>query len=407
VHVRALLSHTPPATAFRGFGTPQVAWAVESQMDEAARRLGIDRLELRLRNLARRGEEIVAGDKPADGDWPESVRKAADAIGWGTPLAPNRGRGIGVAVKSSATTGASYAIVRLHMDGSATVLAGTSDMGQGARTVLAQIVAEELGLTPDAVQVVMGDTGMAPFDLQTSASRSTVFMGTAVLEACRDVHRQVAELAAGAFDVAADDVEVDRGVVSADGRTFTLAELLVEAFAGVRGEVIGVGSRRGEAVLTHALGGSPSFYEFNCTAVEVEVDRETGELLIVKHVSVADVGRALNPAHVEAQDEGAAIMGLGHTLMEHLIFDERGRILNLGALDYRIPTTKDVPLELHSLLVENGDGPGPYGAKGAGEGGLFAVSPAVASALTEATGAVVRELPLTAERVWRALNPQS
>jgi CO/xanthine dehydrogenase Mo-binding subunit len=160
-------------------------------------------------------------------------------------------------------------------------------------------------------------------------------------------------------------------------------------------------------VLTHALGGSPSFYEFNCTAVEVEVDRETGELLIVKHVSVADVGRALNPAHVEAQDEGAAIMGLGHTLMEHLIFDEHGRILNLGALDYRIPTTKDVPLELHSLLVENGDGPGPYGAKGAGEGGLFAVSPAVASAVTEATGAVVRELPLTAERVWRALNPHS
>jgi CO/xanthine dehydrogenase Mo-binding subunit len=407
VHVRALLSHTPPATAFRGFGTPQVAWAVESQMDEAARRLGIDRLEMRLRNLARRGEEIVAGDKPADGDWPESVRKAADAIGWGTPLAPNRGRGIGVAVKSSATTGASYAIVRLHMDGSATVMAGTSDMGQGARTVLAQIAAEELGLTPDGVQVVMGDTGMAPFDLQTSASRSTVFMGTAVLEACRDVQRQVAELAAGAFDVPAAEVRVDRGLVSAGDRTVTLAEVLVEAFAGVRGEVIGVGSRRGETVLTHALGGSPSFYEFNCTAVEVEVDRETGELLIVKHVSVADVGRALNPAHVEAQDEGAAIMGLGHTLMEHMIFDEHGRILNLGALDYRIPTTKDVPLELHSLLVENADGPGPYGAKGAGEGGLFAVSPAVASAVTEATGAVLRELPLTAERVWRALNPQS
>jgi CO/xanthine dehydrogenase Mo-binding subunit len=181
-------------------------------------------------------------------------------------------------------------------------------------------------------------------------------------------------------------------------------DVLVAGFAGVRGEVIGVGSRRGEADPTHPLGGAPSFYEFNCTAVEVEVDPETGELLIVKHVSVADVGKALNPAHVEAQDEGAAIMGLGHTLMEHLIFDEHGRIVNLGALDYRIPTTKDVPLELHSHLVENEDGPGPYGAKGAGEGGLFAVAPAVASAVTEATGAVIRELPLTAERVWRALN---
>jgi len=127
----------------------------------------------------------------------------------------------------------------------------------------------------------------------------------------------------------------------------------------------------------------------------------------VKHVSVADVGRALNPAHVEAQDEGAAIMGLGHTLMEHLIFDEHGRIANLGALDYRIPTTKDVPLELRSYLVENEDGPGPYGAKGAGEGGLFAVSPAVAAAVAEATGVVIRDLPLTPERVWRALHLRS
>jgi CO/xanthine dehydrogenase Mo-binding subunit len=407
VHVRALLSHTPPATAFRGFGTPQVAWAVESQMDEAARRLGIDRLDIRRRNLAHRGEEVVRGDKPADGEWHESLEKAAEAIGWGTPLPPNRGRGIGVAIKSSATTGASYAIARLHMDGSATVMAGTSDMGQGARTVLAQIAANELGLTTDDVQVVMGDTGMAPFDLQTSASRSTVFMGTAVAEACRDVKRQLAGMAERAFGVGADDVVVGNGTVEVESRTLSFPDLLVAGFAGVRGEVIGVGSRRGEADTSHPLGGAPSFYEFNCTAVEVEVDTETGELLIVKHVSVADVGKALNPAHVEAQDEGAAIMGLGHTLMEHLIFDEHGRIVNLGALDYRIPTTKDVPLELHSLLVENEDGPGPYGAKGAGEGGLFAVSPAVASAVTEATGAVLRELPLTAERVWRALHPEA
>ena len=405
--IRALLSHTPPATAFRGFGTPQIAWALESQMDEAARRLGIDRLEIRLRNLAARGEDVVPGDKPADGDWPESLRKAAEAIGWGTPLPPGRGRGIGCAIKSSATTGSSYAIVRLHMDGSATVMAGTSDMGQGARTVLAQIAAEELGIDVGRVQVVMGDTGMAPFDLQTSASRSTVFMGTAVEQACRDVQRKLAEMAARTFTVAPDEVVVERGTVTLGDRTLSFAELLVAGFKGVRGEVIGVGERRGEADPSHPLGGPPSFYEFNATAVEVEVDTETGELLIVRHVSVADVGKAINPAHVEAQDEGAAIMGLGHTLMEHLLFDGAGRIRNLGALDYRIPTTKDVPLELHSLLTENADGPGPYGAKGAGEGGLFAVSPAVASAVTEAAGVVIRDLPLTAERVWRALHDET
>jgi CO/xanthine dehydrogenase Mo-binding subunit len=174
-------------------------------------------------------------------------------------------------------------------------------------------------------------------------------------------------------------------------------------FGDVRGEVIGVGSLRGEKAAGHPLGGPPAFYEFNCTAVEVEVDRETGELLIARHVTVGDVGQALNPAQVESQDEGAAIMGLGHTLMEHLIMDGHGRIQNLGALDYRIPTSKDLPDELRSYVIENADGPGPFGSKGSGEGGLLVVSPAVASAVTEACGVTIRDLPLTAERIWRAL----
>jgi CO/xanthine dehydrogenase Mo-binding subunit len=407
IHARALLSHTPPATAFRGFGTPQVAWALESQMDEAARHLGLDRLEIRLKNLARPGEQFIPGDKAADGDWPGSLRRAAEEIGWGTPMAPGRGRGIAVGVKASATTGASYAIVRLHFDGSATVLAATSDMGQGARTVLAQVAAQELGIGVDQVRIVMGDTAIVPFDLQTSASRSVVFMGTAVLEACRDIHAKLQVMACETFGLSPESVQVTPGTVRVPARKLAFAELMSEAFAGVRGELIGVGSRRGERVGTHPLGGPPAFYEFSCTACEVEVDRETGEMLIVKHISVADVGMALNPAQAESQDEGAAIMGLGHSLMEHLILDERGRILNLGALDYRVPTTKDVPLEMRSLLVENGDGPGPYGSKGAGEGGLFGVAPAIAGAVADATGAVIRQLPLTPERIWAAMTQQA
>ena len=384
INVRALLSHTTPSTAFRGFGTPQVSWAHESQMDDAARQLGIDRVEIRLRNLARRGEAFVPGDLPADGDWAESVSKAAAAIGWGTPLPAGRGRGLAVAIKASATTGASYSIVRLHWDGSATVLAGTSDMGQGARTVLAQVAAHELGIPFGWVTVVMGDTAVVPFDLQTSASRSTVFMGQAVARACEDIKAQLKQMAAG--------------------REFPLVDLLNARFSEVRGEVIGVGSYRSEYQPEYPLGGSPSFYEFTCTASEVEVDAGTGEIQLLRHVTVADVGKALNPQHVQMQDEGAAVMGLGHTLMEHILLDGSGRIRNLGALDYRIPTTKDLPLKMQSLVVENADGPGPYGSKGAGEGGLMATAPAVASAVTEATGVVIRDLPLTPETVWRAIQ---
>ena len=407
IHVRALLSHTPPATALRGFGAPQMAWAFESQMDEAARRLGIDRVEIRLRNLARRGEEIVrgSGDTPADGEWAEAVNRAADWIGWDQPLPDGHGRGLALGIKSSATTGASYAIVRLLHDGSAIVMAGTSDMGQGARTLLAQVAAEELGVGVEQVSVVMGDTSAAPYDMQTSASRSTVFMGTAVQNACRDIHAKLRTMAAAASSVPEEQVEVHAGFVRIAGQELAFVEVMAEEFGPMLGEVIGIGSRRGEHVAGHPLGGHAAFYEFCCTASEVAVDRETGEVRLLRHVTVSDVGKAINPAHVAMQDEGAAMMGLGQTLMEHLVFDPAsGRIENLGALDYRIPTTKDVPLEMASLVVENEDGPGPYGAKGTGESGLLSTAPAVASAIAEATGVVMRDLPLTPERIWRALR---
>lgn len=407
IEVRALLSHTPPATALRGFGSPQMAWAMESQLDEGARRLGIDRLEIRLRNLARRGEPIVrgAGDTPADGDWEQTVRKAAEWIGWGEPTRPGRGRGLAIGIKSSATTGASYAVVRLLADGSVVVLAGTSDMGQGARTVLAQIAAEELGVALDRINVVMGDTSVAPYDMQTSASRSTVFMGTAVQRACEEIRGKLATLAVEAYAVERDAVEVTPGLVRTPKGTHTLVELMADAFGPMLGEVVGTGERRGEWIRDHPLGGRAAFYEFCATASEVEVDEETGEVRLLRHVTVSDVGKAINPTHVAMQDEGAAMMGIGQTLMEHLLFDpETGRIQNLGALDYRITTTKDVPLEMASLVVENGDGPGPYGAKGTGESGLLSAAPAIASAIWDATGVVVRDLPITPERLWRAIR---
>lgn len=405
ITARAVLTNTIPSTAFRGFGCPQISWATESQIDQAARELGLDRLAVRLQNLVARGEEMVRGDVPADGEWRQSVEKAAEAIGWGGELPAGHGRGIAVAIKPGATTGLSQSLVRLLFDGSVVVYAGTSDMGQGARTIWAQIAADELGVPVDRVLVVSGDTAAVPFDLQTSASRSTVFMGNAVLAACLDIRRQIAELYAEETGTPLTSIDHQpAGLLVIDGQEIPLIEAAQRALGSLHGEFLGQGVTRKRAVPEHPLGGSPAFFEFNCTAVEVAVDPETGVLQLVRHVSVSDVGRELNPLQVVSQDEGAAIMGLGHSLMEQLLHDEHGRILNLGALDYRIPTFPDVAQDLVTAAVENGDGPGPYGSKGISEGPLLCTAAALGSAVAEATGVVVRDLPLTSERIWEALQ---
>ena len=402
---RSVLSHTVPSTAFRGFGNPQQIWAVESNMNEAARLLEIDPLELRLRNLPRPGEAFIPHETPADGDWAMAVRRAGELIGWQQRSADGNGRGIAVGLKSGPTTGLSYSTVRLLADGSVVIHAGTSDMGQGARTIFAQIAADELGAPLEWVTVVMGDTAVVPYDQQTSASRSSVLMGNAVLGACRDIQAKIRAMAARLEEVLESEVTVDRGEVHLADRILPVRDVLVRGLGRLGGEVIGVGEARKEADPEHPLGGTSAFYEFNCTAVEVDVDRETGDVAVMRHVTVSDVGKALNPLQVRGQDEGAAVMGLGHTLMEHYILDEAGRIRNLGAIDYRIPTSMDLPGRMESDAIENADGPGPYGAKGMSEGALLPVAPAVAAAVFDATGVAVRELPLSPERVWKALHP--
>ncbi|MFL5750863.1 MAG: xanthine dehydrogenase family protein molybdopterin-binding subunit [Chloroflexota bacterium] len=403
---RSVLSHTVPSTAFRGFGNPQQIWAVESNMDEAAHELGIDPVDLRLRNLAAPGEAFIPHDTPADGDWAQALERAAEMIGWRSPTPDGRGRGIAVGLKSGPTTGLSNATVRLLADGSVVVYAGTSDMGQGARTIFAQIAAEELGAPLEWVTVVMGDTAVVPYDQQTSASRSSVLMGNAILAACRDVQRKIAAMAARAEGVVEGDVAVERGEVRLGEQVRPIRDVLVQGLGRLGGEVIGVGESRKEAEPDHPLGGTSAFYEFNATAVEASVDRETGDVTIHRYVTVSDVGKALNPLQVRGQDEGAAVMGLGHTLMEHYLFDDSGRIRNLGAIDYRIPTSMDLPVRMESDAIENADGPGPYGAKGMSEGALLPVAPAVAAAVRDATGVSIRDLPLSPERVWRALQEQ-
>ena len=267
---RSVLSHTVPSTAFRGFGNPQQIWAVESNMDEAARQLGIDPLELRLRNLARTGRPVHPVRHAGRRGVGRERRRAAELIGWGDPVPAGRGRGIALGLKEGPTTGLSYSTVRLLADGSVVVYAGTSDMGQGARTIFAQIAAGEARAPIEWVTVVMGDTAVVPYDQQTSASRSSVLMGNAVLNACRDVQAKLRAMAARLEGVDEAAITVDRAWSRLPGgRELPIRDVLVRGLGRLGGEVIGVGEMRKEAQPDHPLGGTAAFYEFNATAVEV------------------------------------------------------------------------------------------------------------------------------------------
>src|SRR5262249_9922301 len=395
LHSQAVYTNTTPGGAFRGFGVPQLAWAFESLLDEAAARLDLDPVDLRHQNLLAHGEEYAPGDTPIDGKFEESLTRTAEAIRWTQAAAAGRGRGVAMMMKASIGPTVSEAVVRLHADASVTVLASTVEMGQGARTVMAQIAAETLAVPVERVTVAMPDTAITPYDQTTSSSRSTVMMGRAVMEAAEDVRGQLLRTAAHHVGVPAESLRVEDGGVRAGDTRLPYPKLLEARFGMGGGELIGrgiVAPGRSQA----PLGGSTPFWEMAVGAAEISVDRETGAVTVDRYVSVADVGRAVNPLILEGQDEGAVAQGLGHTLFEEMTYGD-GHLLNGTLLAYRVPRAEDVPPGLECRFTENADGSGPFGAKGAGEGSLIPVSPAVANALARLTGIRLRSLPLLPE----------
>jgi CO/xanthine dehydrogenase Mo-binding subunit len=403
VDAYCVFTNKVPAGAFRGYGGPQAGWAGELQIAEMAAALGLDSVELRRRNLLGRGERYDPADTPLDGDIIGHLDRVERVLAASGPVRAGRGRGIVVGFKNGGGRHTvSNAIVRLQAEGSATVGAGSVEMGQGTRTVMAQIAAEALSLPFERVRVPGPDTDVTPYDHGTSASRSTTLLGYAVWQAALDVRRQLAAVAAEVFEAPPDLVRLADGVASAGPRSMMYADLLVRHFGMPGGELIGTGVYR-LGTFAGSLGASATFWEMGVGGAEVDVDAETGEVRVARYITTADVGRAINPALCEGQDEGAAMQGIGHALREALVFDQ-GQLLNPGLIDYPVPTMEALPEEFVSILVEDGGGPGPYGAKGVGEAGVIAPAPAIAAAVYAATGVWVRDLPLTPERVWRALR---
>jgi len=403
VTAHAVFTNTVSCGSYRGFSTPQVCWAYESQMDEIARRLGMDPVALRLKNLLKRGEEYARGDRPVDSDLDEGLRIVAERLARARPRATGAGVGVACAMKDGGgTRTSSTALVRLHGDGSATVLASSAEIGQGVGTVLAQLAAAELALPPERVAVTAPDTAVTPFDQRTNASRATALLGTAVQAAARDVAGQARAIAAEAWGIAPEACRLDDGAVVAGDRRLTYPEIIQRFFRNAGGELLGRGYFRPPAE-ANLLGATASFWEIGIGGARVSVDRETGAVTVHGYTTLTDAGRAINPAAVEGQDLGGAMMGLGPALFEGLAYDG-GQLLNPTLVDYRVPRFDDLPDDLDAIVVEGGGGPGPHGAKGVAEGSIIPVAPAIANAVAAATGARIRDLPLTPERVWRALR---
>jgi CO/xanthine dehydrogenase Mo-binding subunit len=406
VEAYGVYTNTVPAGAFRGFGALQVTWAYESQMDMIAEQLGIDPLKFRLKNLLKRGDSYTTGDTPVDCDLEEGLRKVADAIKWNEKSdQPNRGKGISCCIKDAGGTyKVAGAMVKISSDGSVVLLSGTVEIGQGARTALSQVVSEELSVPMEQIAVAQLDTDVTPYDISTSASSSMVVMGTAVLRAAQDARKQLLQCAAKVLKQKVENLRLHNGnIVFGEGPPTSFSKVIVDFFGSKAGEIIGKGLYKDKRNPKAILGSSTTFWEVGWGGVEIEVDPETGVIRLLNYVSACDTGKAINPQQCVGQDEGAVMFGIGHTLMEEMIYED-GQLLNGNLVDYRVPRFDDTPEKLDTILIENGNGPGPFGSKGIGEGGLLPVASAVASAVSRAVGARIKELPLTPPKIWQALK---
>jgi CO/xanthine dehydrogenase Mo-binding subunit len=399
--------NTPPSGSYRAFGATHLQWIGESQVDEVARRAGVDPLELRRRCLVVPGEPVRpdGSGKPLDADLVGDVEQAAAAVGWDEPRREWVGRGVSVGLLAAGAHPVSRASVRLSSDGTADVYVGTTELGQGPRTVMSQIAAQELGIASGLVRVHGADTRFTPYDRSTGASRSTTIAGLAVKRAADAVAQRLRETAGELWETDPELVDLADGRAVLSGEEISYPDLIAKRFGFRGGEIVEGGEVRPTGGDTGSYAEGPHFWEVCVAAAEVKVDPATGVIDVLRTATVADVGKAINPQLVERQDEGATLQGVGNALFEEMRLID-GLVTNDNLLEYRVPRIADLPRSMTSIIVENEDGPGPYGAKGCGEGAFAAVPAAIVCALADA-GVPMRELPLTPERVWRALQQQS
>jgi CO/xanthine dehydrogenase Mo-binding subunit len=400
-HVRIdsteVYTNRPPAGALRGFGVPQLVWAYESHTDMIARELGIDPVEFRRKNILHDGRPQATGTLMKDAAIDKVLERLAERMNWSSAFdrgngTIKRGRGIAIGFKASISPTTSGAIVNISADGSIVLYTNTIDMGQGSDTGMAQLAAEVLNVPTEAIKVVHGNTDVAPYDMGTLGSRSTFHMGNAVKLAAEDAKAKLAALAAE--------------VGLPPGTNYDVKEIFRKRYGMQAGNIVGVGTYVPRYTPPDPKTGQSDnvtpFWMIGGTGAEVEIDTETGHVRVTRLVNVADAGRPINPKICRTQLSGGAIMQLGFTLTEDMVFDG-GQVTNPSFADYKIPGFRDVPA-MESELVAATQESGPFGAKGIGESATFGVSPAIANAIEDAVGIRLTELPIRPEAVLRALR---
>jgi carbon-monoxide dehydrogenase large subunit len=385
-----------PCGYYRAPGQPQVVFAVESHTDLIAKELGMDPLELRLRNLLRDGDKLPGGRGVEKVRCRETLQAAAKKAGWGKAKAKNIGRGIGVSFRHVGGSGEANAEIAVSADGRVTILTAVPDIGTGTHTLLQQIAAEILTVAPSEIQVEIGDTETFATDAAPGGSKITSMSGQAVLGAAQELRERMKSIAASLSGCAADDVKLERGrFMTAGGakRALSFAEVARHA-AKENGDL--------RIRKTFQMKSRSPVAAFVAQIAEVEVDRETGLLKVRRIVTAHDVGTVINPLTHQGQIEGGVIQGLGYATMEEVV-TESGKVMTANLGDYRIPCAQDVP-PLQTVLVEDPAGPGPFAAKQIGENGIIATAAAIANALDDAVGVRISDLPLTAEKIYFALK---
>ena len=399
--------------AMRGYGNPQATFAIESTMDMLAEAAGIDRMELRRINCNQPGDVTPQGFRITTCGLPECIEAVSEKLELDRP----KEAGVGVGVASLIHVGGGARIYKsdgcgtiIKMDdyGKAQVFTGASDMGQGSETVVAQIVAEQLGIRVEDVHILHQDTDTCPWDVGAHASRTTFVAGNSALGAAKIIRHRLMEMASKALKVSVDDLVLkDRSffVKGDPSSQLPLAKLLRNSHFSHGGRMMMADcfyDPPNENMDRDFRGNLSATYSFGAHGVRVKVDEETGKVEILDYVAAHDVGRAINPLLLDGQVHGGVLMGLGYALTEQVIL-EKGRNMNPNFRDYKILTAKDA-ISLTPVVIETVDEDGPYGAKGIGEPGCVPTAPAIANAIYDAIGIRIKDLPITPERILAAIK---